>query len=70
MSKKSPSVKWAISGDRMLKKDDIVRSNKQDKFVNPYLIKEVVGSNAKCVNLIDTYDYTIPLDDLYLWIVR
>lgn len=54
----------------MLTKDDIVRSRKQDKVVIPYLIKSIEGKNAKCINLIDTYDYTIPMEDLYLWILK
>ena len=54
----------------MLGKNDIVRSKKQDKSVIPYLIKTIEGDYAKCINLIDTYDYTIPIEDLYLWIVK
>ncbi len=54
----------------MLEVNDIVRSKKQNKVVIPYLITAIEGENAKCVNLIDTYDYTIPLVDLYLWIVQ
>jgi hypothetical protein len=54
----------------MLKVNDIVRSRKQSEIVIPYLIKEINGDKAKCINLIDTYTYTIPLDDLYLWIVE
>lgn len=54
----------------MLKVNDIVRSKKQRDVVIPYLIIEIDGNHAKCINLIDTYTYTIPLDDLYLWIVR
>jgi hypothetical protein len=57
-------------GILMLEVDDIVRSKKQEKIVIPYLIKAIEGDNAKCINLIDTYDYTIPLKDLYLWIVE
>lgn len=49
---------------------DIVRSKKQDKIVIPYLIKGIEGDSFKCINLIDTYEYTIPQDDLYLWIVE
>jgi hypothetical protein len=54
----------------MLEVGDIVRSKKQDKLVIPYLIKAIEDDTAKCVNLIDTYDYTIPLEHLYLWIVK
>jgi hypothetical protein len=54
----------------MLVINDIVRSKKQSNIVVPYLIVGIEGDNAKCLNLIDTYDYTIPLADLYLWIVR
>lgn len=54
----------------MLKVNDIVRSRKQNGIVVPYLIKEIDGDKAKCINLIDTYTYIIPLDDLYLWIVE
>ncbi|PGT89827.1 hypothetical protein [Bacillus thuringiensis] len=53
-----------------LQPKDIVRSRKQDKVVIPYLIQSIEGENAKCINLLDTYDYTIPLADLYLWIVQ
>lgn len=48
---------------------DIVRSRKQLNIVVPYVIRSIEGEMAKCVNLIDTYDYTIPLQDLYLWVV-
>lgn len=53
-----------------LQPKDIVRSKKQNTTVVPYIIKSIEGTNAKCINLIDTYDYTIPLEDLYLWIVQ
>lgn len=53
-----------------LKVNDIVRSKKLDKVVIPYLIVDIIENNAKCINLIDTYSYTIPLNDLYLWIVK
>lgn len=48
---------------------DIVRSKKQPNIVVPYVIQSIEGEKAKCINLIDTYDYTIPLQDLYLWVV-
>lgn len=54
----------------MLKPTDIVRSRKQPNVVIPLIIDEVEGDTAKCTNLIDTYSYSIPLEDLYLWIVR
>jgi hypothetical protein len=54
----------------MLKVNDIVRSKKQGEIVVPYLIVAIEGDYAKCINLIDTYEYTIPIDDLYLWIIR
>lgn len=54
----------------MLKKADIVRSKKHDKVVIPYLIKQIEGEKARCVNLIDTYEYSIPIEDLYLWIIN
>lgn len=54
----------------MLKAGDIVRSRKQGNLVVPYLIKEINGDKAKCINLIDTYTYTIPLEDLYIWILE
>jgi hypothetical protein len=59
-----------IKGKKTLKPDDIVRSAKQSNTVVPYLIQSIEGDNAKCLNLIDTYNYTIPLEDLYLWIVK
>lgn len=62
------SLLWRIEVLKMLKVNDIVRSRKQNGIVVPYLIKEINGDKAKCINLIDTYTYTIPLDDLYLWI--
>jgi hypothetical protein len=55
---------------KILKENDIVRSRKQEKTIIPYLIKEIKEEMAVCINLIDTYDYTIPLHDLYLWIVQ
>ena len=54
----------------MLKSGDIVRTRDQKNVVIPYLIEGINGDHAKCINLIDTYSYTIPIEDLYLWIVR
>lgn len=53
----------------MLKPTNIVRSRKQPNQVIPYIINEIEGDTAKCTNLIDSYSYPIPLEDLYLWII-
>lgn len=53
----------------MLKINNIVRSKKQGDSIIPYLIIEIKNKDAKCINLINTFNYTIPLDDLYLWIM-
>ncbi len=54
---------------KMLKINDIVISKKQSRDnIIPYLILEIKDNEAKCKNILDLYNYTIPLDDLELWI--
>lgn len=48
---------------------DVVRSRKHEEVI-PYKVVKQVGGAVKCINLLDTYEYTIPADDLYLWALK
>lgn len=54
-----------------MKINDIVISKKQrnGEVIIPYVIKEFKENNEiRCINILDKYSYTIPQDDLELWI--
>ena len=52
----------------MFQEHDIVYSKRQPNSGIFYVVLSVNEHEAKCTNIGDRYNYTIPVEDLVLWI--
>lgn len=71
----SPNYKFSMGVQVKLgmyskfKVNDIVKSRKQQDTNILYKVVKVLDTDVVCLRLDDLYEYTIPKEDLYVWVL-